>query len=76
MSCSALFAVKRAVEDARKDAGNTDIIAMCRCLDMFLAIINVVPCQAAIYSYPYAAGPATIEKIHTACLVDSANFSL
>ena len=31
MSCSALFAIKRAIEDARKDAGREeDVFALCK----------------------------------------------
>jgi xanthine dehydrogenase/oxidase len=30
LSCSAMFAVKRAIEDARKDAGNEDLFQLCK----------------------------------------------
>ena len=30
MSCSALFAVKRAIEEARKDMGNEDFFPLCK----------------------------------------------
>ena len=29
MSCSSLFAVKRAIEEARKDIGKTDFFPLC-----------------------------------------------
>ena len=32
MSCSALFALKRAIEEARKDAGNADYFPLCKTL--------------------------------------------
>ncbi len=67
MSCSLLFAVKRAIESARQDAGNNDVFPLGDCL---------LVCYAVYECVFHAVGPATVDAIQTACLVNSSQFTL
>ena len=69
MSCSSLFAVKRAIEAARKDVGNEDFFPLC--MNEFIPINNNLFC-----SFLYTAGPATIETIHASCRVNTQSFTI
>ena len=66
MSCSALFAVKKAVESARAEIGKGGYFPLGKFLHItfyqFIIWISV------------ADGPATVEAIQQACLVDPSQF--
>ena len=67
MSSSVLFAMKRAVESARQDAGNDQPFTLCK------SIISW-PMYNACNCFFFAAAPATVEATQQACLVDPSKF--
>ena len=67
MSCSVLFAAKRAVESARAEIGQQDVIALCKLYDFsHMCLENIVSIHVA--------GPATPEVIQQCCMVDPSQF--
>ena len=68
-----LFAVKRAIESARHDAGNDDIIFMCKYIHLFLNdSTHKDNYGVAIFNFLlyYVAAPTTVEDIQLLCLTN------
>ena len=68
MSSSVLFAIKRAVESARQDAGNDQPFTLCK------STISWPMYMHAIIFLLILAAPATVEATQQACLVDPSKF--
>ena len=66
MSSSVLFAMKRAVESARQDAGNDQPFTLCKSIISWPMYMHVI-----VF---FAAAPATVEATQQACLVDPSKF--
>ena len=69
MSCSVLFAAKRAIENARAEIGNREYFSLCKWNNlMYHYLINS--------SLLFSVAPVTVEKIQLACLVEPSQFTL
>ena len=85
LSCSVLFAVKRAIENARSEIGKDELFVLCKCITFLPPPHN--SCDLVFVTLAYnghvqeyqlllisVAGPATVEDIQQACLVDPSQF--
>ena len=71
MSCSTLFALKAAIRSARAEIGKDDYFT----LSMWEIMNGVVLTLCHNYIFPFTTdGPATVEDVQLACMVDQSQF--
>ena len=67
MSNAVLFAVRRAIESARLDTGNTDVITLCELACMCIMALLFFSLLSVFF---LSAAPATVEDIRMLCQTD------